>query len=171
MDEPLSRNTIEFRQHAGSMDADTIENWIRVAAGLVDFCVHASFDDVVRPVLRRLEQRDPHSQQSYTMNRSRHTRLKINVTHWLHALDGPDYSVYDFLWDINLGVQAEWYRKRGLHPMPSDSPCIGVKAAKRDTGGPYSSTSPTSSPPGTIKLDSPTSSETSEDELTHKIRQ
>ncbi|KAI1853611.1 hypothetical protein JX266_001595 [Neoarthrinium moseri] len=116
----MKKGTVEFRQHPGTMSATAIEHWIQVTAGIVNFCVHADFLDVIAPVLRQLEQPDPNSEKSFLMNEPLAKEKKINVTNTLHAMEDDGYSVYDFLWAIGLGAQAEWYEQQGLHPMPPD---------------------------------------------------
>jgi hypothetical protein len=67
-EKPEDKKTIEFRQHAGTMSASAIENWIRVTAGIVDFCVHAPFVTTIGDVLRKLDQPDPNAAESERLN-------------------------------------------------------------------------------------------------------
>jgi hypothetical protein len=115
------KKTVEFRQHAGTMSPDAIECWIRTVAGIAETCVHAHVDHISK-VLGKLERKDPNAHESWRMNERRGDVLVIN--HYppesLYTEPGGDYSIYDFLWDMNLGDVAEWYRKKGIHPNPPD---------------------------------------------------
>ncbi|KAI0124318.1 putative amidoligase enzyme-domain-containing protein [Xylariales sp. AK1849] len=117
---PVTKKTIEYRQHVGTMSAVAIENWIRVTAGIIDFCVHAPFLSAINPVLQKLDQPDPNAETSFAMNEPKDRERKVNAAHIFHGKDGDPYSVYDFLWDIGLGPAAKYYEQAGLHPMPPD---------------------------------------------------
>ncbi|KAH8652435.1 putative amidoligase enzyme-domain-containing protein [Xylariales sp. PMI_506] len=132
------KHTIEFRQHAGTLSSEAIGNWIRVTVGIIDFCVHAPFDSGISPVLRRLERPDTLAQASWEANEPFGDEKKINVTHTLSSTAGEMYTVYDFLWDINRGAQAEYYRARGLHPLPPDAreiPVVGESEQEMSRSG------------------------------------
>ncbi|KAK8058351.1 hypothetical protein PG994_008799 [Apiospora phragmitis] len=119
VDEPVTKKTIEFRQHCGTMSPDAIANWISVATGLCSLCVNTPLHEGLSPVLQKLEHLDPNSATSWEMN-NLPRKSTINTAPLLSGRRGDPYSIYDLLRDIGRAPQAEFYQKLGIHPLPPD---------------------------------------------------
>ncbi|KAK1983608.1 hypothetical protein LZ30DRAFT_587969 [Colletotrichum cereale] len=93
---------IRFNQHAGTLDPEAIDNWVRVCCGIVDFCLNATKErlDCVNKRLALPSDLDPSVRASGS---------------------GPhSYTVYDLLVDLNLPSQAAYYRPLGPNPFVSE---------------------------------------------------
>ncbi|WYZ35194.1 hypothetical protein EsH8_I_001470 [Colletotrichum jinshuiense] len=96
LDKDPRARTIQFAQHAGTLDFGAVENWIKVCHGLVFFCLNATEDKVehVRELLRLPIPSDP-------------------------ALKSPPfpYSIFDLLDDLDLSSQSRYYQPLGTNPF------------------------------------------------------
>lgn len=57
-----NKKTIEFRQHAGTLDDDRVEAWVRTVGGIVDWCREASeeeYDELVRESAQEEDDNQP----------------------------------------------------------------------------------------------------------------
>ncbi|KAF9873770.1 hypothetical protein CkaCkLH20_08880 [Colletotrichum karsti] len=101
VDSDPQNRTIQFRQHAGTMDFAAVENWIKVCHGIVYFAANAP-KDVFDRVMQRVQLSDSASNS---------------------------YSIDDLLLELGLRSEAEYYRSKGPNAFVPDLECLRRKPA------------------------------------------
>ncbi|EFQ35932.1 hypothetical protein CGRA01v4_05973 [Colletotrichum graminicola] len=91
---------IRFNQHAGTLDPEAIDNWVRVCCGIIDLCLNATSE--------RLE--------------CIKTRLNLpsDLDPSVRSSPSRSYTVFDLLVDLKLPSQAAYYKSLGPNPFVSE---------------------------------------------------
>lgn len=95
-------HTIEFRQHAGTLDGEAITMWVRVLAGIIDFVEDVSpesFAELINAMLMAETWEKEYNEEDG----------------WKEVLYGPvpadgTFTIVDLLEHIGLNEEADYYR-------------------------------------------------------------
>jgi hypothetical protein len=107
-DEQTSMPTIEFRQHAGSLNGEEIVNWVSLIVGIVQYC--QKVEDVEFERLLEVTEAEAWEKQgdhSDVLNEQKHGRI----------LAEGRFTIIHLLNRIGLKDSAAYYERRGIHQV------------------------------------------------------
>ena len=98
---PTHKLTVEFRQHAGSVDGEEIKNWVRATVGIVGFIIDS----------------DPRALKDLFSIIAAETFDGENGETIEPVLAETEFTIIDLLRHMNLNIPAAYYQQRGLYKI------------------------------------------------------
>ena len=112
--DPHAKLTVEFRQHAGSVDGQEIQNWVRTVVGIVGFVVDS----------------DPRALKGLFSLVGNETLDAENGATVEPVLAETEFTIIDLLRHMDLNIPAAYYQQKGLHKIRHGGEYVDERLSK-----------------------------------------